>query len=369
MKGIVASVLLVLSAVPALGQAEDRRATLERIRGDIASLQAELQTVRQREAGIERQLDETRLELRLQEHRVAEARAAAEATARRIAILEREVAELERNLGEVRGDLRRRLAALYRLGRAGYLRLLLSISSEEDLLPAIRQLRFLARRDGATIDRFVDARVRLDLEREELADSRQRLEAWLVRERRRRAELERLRRERQTVLARVEERRRVLESRSETLENTERKLANLIAFLSGRAGDRVTGRPMTEFRGVLDPPVEAPIAIGFGPRLDPRYGTRTPHNGLEFETRPGQPVHVVYPGKVLFAAPFKGYGRTVIVHHAGGAFTLYARLREVSVRKGDVLRLDDAVGRTGDSFYFEVRIDNRPQDPRRWLRP
>jgi septal ring factor EnvC (AmiA/AmiB activator) len=94
-----------------------------------------------------------------------------------------------------------------------------------------------------------------------------------------------------------------------------------------------------------------------------------PHNGIEIapEGRPA-PVRAVYPGKVLYAAPFEGYGPTVVMHHAGRVFTLYAGLAELRVRQGDVLELGDPVGTAAGRLYFELRSENRPEDPVGWLR-
>jgi septal ring factor EnvC (AmiA/AmiB activator) len=80
-------------------------------------------------------------------------------------------------------------------------------------------------------------------------------------------------------------------------------------------------------------------------------------------------VKAVYPGKVLFAADFQGYGPTAIVHHAGRVFTLYAGLSGLRVKRGDVLSLGAALGTASDRLYFEIRIENQPQDPLAWLRP
>ena len=68
---------------------------------------------------------------------------------------------------------------------------------------------------------------------------------------------------------------------------------------------------------MLDWPAPGRMVRGFGPRLDPRYGTRVPHNGIELAVEPGTPVRAVYPGKVLFAAPFRGYGPTVSTSRSG----------------------------------------------------
>ena len=93
-----------------------------------------------------------------------------------------------------------------------------------------------------------------------------------------------------------------------------------------------------------------------------------PHNGVELATVPGEEVRVVYPGKVVFAAEFEGYGPTVVVQHAGRSFTLYAGLERVEVERDDLVQLSAVLGRAGASLYFEIRVDNRPEDPARWIR-
>jgi septal ring factor EnvC (AmiA/AmiB activator) len=93
-----------------------------------------------------------------------------------------------------------------------------------------------------------------------------------------------------------------------------------------------------------------------------------PHNGVALATNPGAGIRVVFPGKALFAAPFQGYGNTVVVQHPGRVFSLYAGLSEVRVGKEDMLSLGDQVGLASDKLYFEIRVENRPEDPLKWLR-
>ncbi|HVS01710.1 MAG TPA: peptidoglycan DD-metalloendopeptidase family protein [Thermoanaerobaculia bacterium] len=356
------------AALPAAAPAEDREAALERIRGEIAGLQADLSRAQLRERSLSSELEQTRLELTLQERRVAEARAAQELARERVAALEGRVAALEADLERVRGDLHRQLVGLYRLGRAGYLRLLLSLPSDDRVLPAIRQLRYLARRDGRTLEEFLDTRARLSLEEEELAQERSRVEVWLAQEEQRRGRLQQLRREQSQLLAQAAQRRQSLETRTVALAETERKLSGFLAFLYGRNATPLSGTPIQQFRGVLDWPARGAVTVRFGPRLDPRYRTRTPHNGIAIATREGSEVGAVFPGKVLFAAPFQGYGPTVIVHHAGRVFTLYAGLARLEAAYGDVVSLGQTLGTAGSSLYFEIREENRPQDPLAWLR-
>ena len=365
----IAIVLLIAgtaSAAPAAAQ-ESREAELERLRGEIARLQSRLTGVQQRERTLASELEGTRLQLELQERKVAEAQAARAMAAQRMSAIEAEVAALERRLVATRADLRGRLVALYRLGRAGYLRLLLALAPGQEVLPAIRQLRYLARRDGELVERFQDTGARLSFEREELEEQRGRLEGWVRQEEMRRAELDRVRSRQAALLARVESERRTLQTRSGALAEQAEKLSNLLAFLYGR-DQGPSGKPIQGFRGVLDWPVTGRVAVPFGPRTDPRYRTKVPHNGVTLQTRPGSEVKAIFPGRVAFAAPFQGFGQTVIVQHAGRAFTLYAGLAQPGTRQGAMLSLGQVVGVAGEQLYFEIRIENRPQDPLLWLR-
>jgi septal ring factor EnvC (AmiA/AmiB activator) len=362
------AVLLAL-ALPVLPQPPlSREQELENLRGEIARLETRLGEARKLQTGLRGELDAAELELRLQEARLTEAVTARDLAARRAEEGEKEVTRLEAALVQARQGLRRRLSGLYRLGRQGYLRLFLALKPDERLLPSIRLARYLARRDRAAVDRYQASRERLELERERLASQRQELERWLAREEGRRRQLAEVRRRKAVLLARVEQEGKSLSEQASALSDRERKLSNLVDFLYGRTTTNPAGTPIQQFRGVLDWPVQGKVTEGFGFRLDPRYRTRVPHNGIDLATSPSAEVRAVFPGKVLYAAPFQGYGPTVIVHHPGRVFTLYAGLSELKTGAGGMVSLGDVVGLASDKLYFEIRVENRPDDPLRWLR-
>jgi septal ring factor EnvC (AmiA/AmiB activator) len=341
---------------------------LEAIRGEIAQLQSRLLRVQERTSGIRGELERTEVELQLQEKKLAEATAARQLALETAEAIAARVAELEGRLDITREQLRRSLVGLYRLGRHGYLRLLLALKPDESLLPGIRLLRLIAHRDAETLDRFRETRTRLEFERDELAVQQKEVEAWVRRERDRQQELSRLRTRQASLLAQSEGEGRRLASREGELRDKERKLSNLLDFLYGRQGSPLAGRPMQDFKGALDWPVRGKVTAGFGPRLDPRYGTRVPHNGLDIAAAAGTEVRAVYPGKVLFAAPFEGFSQAVVVSHPGKMLTLCAGLKALRVAQDDVVSLNSVLGLAGDTVYFEIRVDNRPEDPGHWLR-
>jgi len=347
-----------------------RQRELDGIRREIGELEGRLATVRRRAEGIAGDLETLEVELKLQEQRLAEARAAGDLAATRVADGEREVARLGDALAAARADLARRVGGLYRLGGQGqtYLRMMLSLQGGGDLLSGIRMLRYLARRDARSVESYTTARRELEEERQRLVEQRREVDKWVAEEEARRGELAAARQREASLLARVEGERQRLSQRADELADRERKLSRFLDLLAGRGGGDPAGTPIQQFRGVLDPPVEGRVSAGFGPRLDPRYRTRVPHNGLSLETHAGDAVHAVYAGEVLYAAPFQGYGPTVVVHHPGRVFTLYAGLAELAVEVGQQVSLGQTVGRAADELYFEVRVEKQPEDPQQWIR-
>jgi septal ring factor EnvC (AmiA/AmiB activator) len=352
---------------PAPPETRAREAELAALRAEIATLELRLEGARRRQTGAEGELASADLALQLEQKRLAEALAARDAVAERETASEAEVRLLERRLEERRREFRRQLAGLYRFGRQGYLRLFFLLKPSGNLLPSIRLMRFLVRRDREAVDRYQQAKDQLARRRDQLASERRERESWLGWEQARRRELAVARQRKAALVARVRSERSALATRAVELADRERKLATFLDLLYGRSTTALAGAPMQQFRGILDWPVPGRIIERFGPRLDPRYHTQIPHNGIDLATTAGSEVKVVYPGKVLFAAPFEGYGLTAVVHHPGRVFTLYAGLSELKKAKEDMVSLGDAVGLASDRLYFEIRVENHPDDPLSWM--
>jgi len=343
-------------------------AELAAVREEISRLTSQLDDLAVRAYGFQGALDKVALERRLQEQRVREARAEADRAGQRAEAAAAKVASTEQQLDEERARLESRLAGLFRIGRHGHARLLFAIDADADPLPAVRLLRYLVRRDASSIERFEKLRAELDGERLELERRREEAADWLGQQAERRDELVRLEKRQAALLAGTRREETRLAERALQLADRETQLATLLDTLYGRGDAPLSGRSMLEFRGLLDWPVRGQLVEGFGPRLDPRYKTRVPHNGVDLETAPGVDVVAVYPGRVVFASSFEGYGPTVVVQHPGKVFTLYAGLATISVKRDVLVSLRQALGRAGNRLYFEIRVENRPEDPRRWIR-
>jgi murein DD-endopeptidase MepM/ murein hydrolase activator NlpD len=124
-----------------------------------------------------------------------------------------------------------------------------------------------------------------------------------------------------------------------------------------------SGRPSTGY-----------ITSGFGTRSDPFTGGRAHHLGLDFNANTGDPVLAAAGGVVSFSGVKSGYGNVVEVDHGNGYTTLYGHNSKLIVRAGDIVRAGQQLAKagstgrsTGPHVHFEVHVNGRPVNPRKFL--
>jgi septal ring factor EnvC (AmiA/AmiB activator) len=364
----VSVAVLTAMGVDCFADEPDRRRDLDRIRAQIGSLETQLSRIDAERVGLEAELARTDMEVRLQEKQVAEARAERQLAEEAMRQSEERAAELALALEGARSDLRQRLESLYRRGERDLLRSFLSTNGGGGALDEMRMLRLLARRDAYWVGQYLGARDDLMQEREILVGRRLEVEKTTARESERLRRLTRTRTLQSRALEVIRARREGVEERASQLADKEEKLSLLLAILAGRETPPPEGIAIQSFEGALDWPIRGRIMQGFGARSEARYRTKIPHNGIEIATARHSEVRVIFPGVVVFSSPFEDFGLTVVVHHPDRVFSLYAGLETVLVAKGDVVSFSDALGEARDSVYFEIRVENRPQDPLTWLR-
>jgi murein DD-endopeptidase MepM/ murein hydrolase activator NlpD len=122
-------------------------------------------------------------------------------------------------------------------------------------------------------------------------------------------------------------------------------------------------------------PVLGHITDSFGERLDPFSGEGAFHTGVDVASDYGAPVHATADGVVTIAENHSGYGRVVVIDHGFGITTWYAHLSAFSavpgarVKRGEVVGYTGISGRsTGPHVHYEVRMNNAPVNPWRYMR-
>ena len=114
------------------------------------------------------------------------------------------------------------------------------------------------------------------------------------------------------------------------------------------------------------------ISSGFGTRKHPILKTWRAHNGVDYAASTGTPILATASGKVIHAGTKGGYGRTVILRHAGKFTTLYGHMSKLGagIRNGSTVQQGDVIGyigssglATGPHLHYEFRVDGVHQNP------
>jgi murein DD-endopeptidase MepM/ murein hydrolase activator NlpD len=153
--------------------------------------------------------------------------------------------------------------------------------------------------------------------------------------------------------------------------------ASLVTTSTGGAGLRLL--PPSQFMNLAVVPslwpVVGEITSRFGERLDPFRGEGAFHSGIDIASHYGAPIRATADGVVLEVGRHAGYGRLVVIDHGFGVTTWYGHLSGyntevgMSVKRGDVIGYEGDSGRsTGPHLHYEVRINNTPVNPWRYLR-
>ncbi len=310
----------------------------------------------------------------------------------RLQALRKEIGLTHAQLDQIQGLFRRRVRAIYKQGRFGYVRALLSA---EDLSSGGRRIKYLAviaYQDQRMVAAYTAALETLQAKRAELERSKLELVASQKAVAAKREEILEEQRARRRLLAMVQEQKKGHLAAIRQLELAARELQDLIGRLQGEAraqrGRRPTpdptpgsaspeGRgPFASLKGRLPWPTSGALSSSFGRQEHPRYRTVTFNRGIEINAPQGQKILAVFGGSVLYADWFKGYGRLIVLDHGEGYYTVYAHAAEILVRVGEQVARRQSIGLVGDTgsvtgsqLYFEVRHRGRPQDPLGWLAP
>jgi murein hydrolase activator len=370
-RAIARLALAIATAAPliasAVGAQDAARAQSDRVSERIRALQREADALATQEKTLLVELRKLEVERQIKAQEAGQADAALKETKTRLdATVTRAAALRDAAAGE-RPDVDARLVQLYKLGRAGYWRLLLDVEDVQSMGRAYRTAAAMTRLDRErilqhqrTLEALATERAALEARVREMAALQRKASAA-------RAAMDRAVAARTALIESIDARRDLNAQLTGELQAAQQKLQASVAQLG--AGRQAVSLPIRPFRGGLPWPA-AGIVIGrFG-----APGGGTARNGIEISLAEGRPVRAVHEGAVVFADQFTGYGNLVIVEHGASAYSLYGHLETLEVKRGDRVDPQTRVGASGrnpsgnPALYFELRIDSKPVDPLQWLK-
>ncbi len=348
---------------------EQLKQRIESVRNDLLSVQGEhekasteLRNTESRIGKLVQKLRRLKSQLRKQE--------------RRLEVLQRDRARLNREVGQQRQLLAEQVHAAYVIGRQEYLKLVLNQESPALAGRVFTYYRYFNQARSARIDKAMLSIQELAVVEQDIETESTTLRQLQKQKHRDKAALDNTVRARRLlvaqlkteILAKGEELSRLVEDEQQ-LEKLLNAIREMLADIPAEAGEQ---RSFSSLKGKLTWPAQGRVNRLFGKK---RAGGRVTWNGVLINAKEGNNVRAVSRGRVAFADWLRGYGLLIIVDHGDGFMSLYGHNQSLYKETGDWVEAGEvlaAVGKSGGrdtaGLYFEIRHNGQPSNPAKWCR-
>jgi len=366
--------LLILATLPAR-PAEETAPAIGALEKEIAAIEAEMAMIRIEGDELSREMQTLAAEEGIARRRLAIARADKERLTGLVAEQEETHEEIQASLALSRHGAEEALREIYKQGRMSEYRSILAVSRPADLLRGVQHLDAMARRQREAVESYLSQRSESETIARDLLARRAALDVAITREESAADGYAGQRRRRQELLDRLDEDTAMHQRAVEELQRAAEQLTRALEALP-------SGLPLPEIatdfgllKGSLPWPAPGPVKVTFGRIRNRRFGTVTPHPGLDLEAPPGAAVTAIAAGRVVFSRRHGAYGRTVVIDHGARYLSVYAKLAAASAEEGDSVLPGQEIGFAAEGneqgksiIYFEIRQRGKPLDPEAWLR-
>ncbi len=116
------------------------------------------------------------------------------------------------------------------------------------------------------------------------------------------------------------------------------------------------------------------ISSGFSSRINPVYGFRESHNGIDIPCAYGAAIYAANAGTVIVSEYHYSYGNYIVIDHGGGISTLYGHNSKLLVSVGQQVTKGQQIAKagstgtsTGNHCHFTVREQGVPVNPMNYV--
>ena len=298
----------------------------------------------------------------------------------KIADGEEEIATLKRNLSE-------RFVHIYKQRRSSVLELILTSANWHQATYRGKYLKIAADYDRYLTKKVKREIVRLQSQKEQLAEDRASQRSLLSEKGREEVALKASKVERQRQVIRIKRDRRqderlLLQKKQAAVElerivkglqfDRERRSIELAAIRAAREHEEAPD--VSYYKKRLPWPTAGRVVTRFGPIRNPKTGTVTESPGIDISSRPGAPVGSALSGLITTITYIRGYGTTIIIYHGQDLYTVYALVEDVIVSEGQYVDQGEIIAHVagngsldGAKLHFEVWTNQQKQNPEEWL--
>jgi septal ring factor EnvC (AmiA/AmiB activator) len=281
--------------------------------------------------------------------------------------------KLEIEIDRSKKNLKQILRLLYKIGGNAYLKFFIRIDNLDQLFENYRLFISL-------IDYKSDEINKLKVNIQQLLEVKKELEDYHANiknlQRQKELKLQEIRNFKQSKMTLIHQINNDKDQYRRLLDELETEAAELNKLIYGKPLTRRLGTiDLDRIKGKLNWPIKGKVVSFFGKKKSTKFDTYIINNGIKIQPGDSDQVRAIYPGEVVFADYYKGYGNLIIIQHAKNLYTLYGHCEKMFKQKGDNVNEGEVISLAGDSgstsgksLYFEIRTQLKPQDPLNWLR-
>lgn len=121
-------------------------------------------------------------------------------------------------------------------------------------------------------------------------------------------------------------------------------------------------------------PLDELINVGAFGNIRKDNGITIQHLGVDLDAEQGTPIYAINDGQVVFAGELTVYGKTIIIDHGLGIYSLYLHLSEFKTSKGLMVERGEIIGLTGNTgwstgphLHLSIKANKASVDPLKFI--
>jgi murein DD-endopeptidase MepM/ murein hydrolase activator NlpD len=370
--------VILLSAVS--DTVYDKQRQLQGLNGQIIATRTQIRQLLDQEHALRAQVAALDAQLTAVQSQIDQETAKLVLLGQQVDLAKEQLIEKQAELARHIADFGKRMRIMYKSGQVSGVELVFSAANFTDLMNRIFFFNDIVREDRRQLAELQKERAAIEAMKVDL-EAKQAEQAQVVKQIK----------DQKAQLQAVRDQRAAREQQIAAIEaQFQQQLAEMQAqraALQAQIGTLIRESSRARSSGKWKWPLDGALTQGFGctsypfEPYEPSCPSKHFHSGLDIAADYGTPVHAADGGIVhnftmgcSWGGGLCGYGRYVIIVHAGGFTTLYGHLSSWAVGDGVQVDKDTVIGyegstgnSTGPHVHFEIDLAGMPVDPLAYL--
>ena len=287
--------------------------------------------------------------------------------------LQGRLTNLEQSLQNAENQVAKRLVALYKYARKGYVKVLANARDLNQFWQRATYLRAIMEKDRNMLEELTKQKRMQEMEVSRVGEKLIAREAESNRNKTRLSSLKKDLEKQVIRLMKTHKEKEFYETAVKELQLAAKNLKQALLNIEKKDAYKTPrSSRFSDSKGKLPFPLKGRIIKA--DKLSDSQSKQL-NKGIFIEGNSDSKVKAVFPGRVDFSGRLKGYGEVIIVNHGSRFFTISAHISRRKKQEGDVVEKGEVIGLAESSgpsnesrLYFEIREAGKSLDPLKWLK-